>query len=46
MLRDMSNSDFEDTTTGESIFGDPVSYLADLGVDAEVVAETSMPAAA
>jgi len=42
----MSNSDFADTTTGESIFGDPVSYLADLGIDAEVVAATSMPAAA
>jgi hypothetical protein len=46
MLRDMSNSNFDDTANGLSIFDDPVSYLADLGIDAEVVAETSMPAAA
>ncbi len=30
----------------EDVFGDPVAYLAAFGIDAELVADTSLPAAA
>lgn len=46
MLADMSNRDFNDTTTAHVIFDDPVAYLAEHGIEAELVAETSLPAAA
>ena len=33
-------------TGAVDVFADPVRFLADLGITAEVVAETSLPAAA
>lgn len=42
----MSISDFNDPTTTQSIFDDPVAYLARLGIESELVADTSMPTAA
>lgn len=41
-----SNRNTNDTTTTQMIFADPVAYLAGLGLAAEVVAETALPAAA
>jgi len=46
MLIDMNNQDPRDTTTISNIFGDPVGYLAQFGIDAELIAETTLPAAA
>lgn len=49
MLTDMNNReprDTRDTTAISSIFGDPVAYLANFGIDAELISETSLPAAA
>lgn len=46
MLTGMSNSDSNDAQTTRSIFSDPIAYLAELGIEAEVVADTSMPVAA
>lgn len=42
----MSKTDFNNTELGAIVFADPVGYLAELGIAAEVVAETTMPAAA
>jgi len=42
----MSNSTSNDAIPTTDIFSDPVAYLAGLGIDAELVNETRMPAAA
>lgn len=42
----MSNSDSNNTDLGNIVFSDPVAYLARFGIEAEVVSETTMPAAA
>jgi len=42
----MSTSTTYDDTTSIEIFTDPVAYLARLGIDAELVPETTLPAAA
>ncbi len=51
--RTLSNMSTSTSTINENavndvsdVFGDPVSYLAALGIEAEVVAETTLPAAA
>ena len=41
-----SDRNRNDTTTTQSVFADPVAYLAGLGLMAEIVAETALPAAA
>lgn len=46
MLMDMNNPELKDTTTISNIFGDPVGYLARFGIDSELIAETTLPAAA
>jgi len=46
MLIDMNNQQLEDTTSTANILGDPVGYLAQFGIDAELIAETTLPAAA
>lgn len=46
MLMDMNNQELKDTTAITNIFGDPVGYLAQFGIDAELVTETTLPAAA
>jgi hypothetical protein len=46
MLSDMSNQVTHETADIENIFGDPVAYLAQFGIDAELVAEHTIPAAA
>lgn len=46
MLTGMSNQAHNDTETIESIFSDPVAYLARFGIDAELIAEPSLPVAA
>jgi hypothetical protein len=46
MLIDMNNQQLEDTTSTVIILGDPVGYLAQFGIDAELIAETTLPAAA
>lgn len=46
MLIHMNNQQLEDTTSISNIFGDPVGYLAQFGIDAELIAETTMPVAA
>jgi hypothetical protein len=35
-----------DQNAVRDVFGDPVAYLAGLGIEAELVAETTLPAAA
>ena len=49
-LTPMSNryqkSDGNDTATTQLVFSDPVKFLADLGLTAEIVTETALPAAA
>jgi len=42
----MSNSISNDTMSANDIFSDPVAYLAGLGIDAALVSETRIPAAA
>ncbi len=42
----MSNAQSSQTETVEIVFEDPVAYLARFGIEAEVVAETVLPAAA
>ncbi len=42
----MTNPNCNDTEATEAVFADPVAYLAGLGVDAELVAQTTLPAAA
>lgn len=41
-----SDRDSNDTATTQMVFADPVAYLAGLGLVAEIVAETVLPAAA
>jgi hypothetical protein len=41
-----SNRNSNDTATTQLIFANPVRYLAGLGLTAEIVAETALPAAA
>ena len=45
-LKVMSNAQSNRTETTEIVFEDPVAYLARFGIEAEVVAETILPAAA
>lgn len=45
-LKVMSNAQFNDSETARIVFEDPVGYLARFGIEAEVVAETVLPAAA
>lgn len=49
-LETMSNRTFDNTvdnaTDAEQVFTDPVGYLARYGIEAELVAETTLPAAA
>lgn len=45
-LKVMSNVQSSQTETAEIVFDDPVAYLARFGIEAEVVAETALPAAA
>lgn len=42
----INNTAINNPETTAEIFRDPVEYLARLGIEAEVVAETVMPAAA
>jgi len=42
----ISDRDRNDTATTQMVFADPVAYLAALGLAAEIVAETALPAAA
>lgn len=46
MLMDMNNQELKDTTAISNIFGDPEGYLAQFGIDAELIADTTLPAAA
>lgn len=46
ILTDMSNRDIEDRKAAETAFADPVEYLAGFGIEAELVAEATLPAAA
>jgi hypothetical protein len=41
-----SNKNSNDPATAQRVFADPVAYLAALGLAAEIVAETALPAAA
>jgi hypothetical protein len=47
---DMNNQETcqetNEETASENIIGDPVGYLAQFGIDAELMAETALPAAA
>lgn len=45
-LRDMSKVQSTQTETAAVVFEDPVAYLASFGIEAEVVAESILPAAA
>lgn len=45
-LKVMSNLQSSQTETADIVFDDPVAYLARFGIEAEVVAETVLPAAA
>lgn len=42
----MSDQTFDNTTGAEQVFTDPVGYLARYGIEAELVAETTLPVAA
>lgn len=42
----MSKVQHSQTETAEVVFENPVAYLAAFGIEAEVVAETALPAAA
>jgi hypothetical protein len=46
MLIDVSNEHLHESETADLVFGDPVGYLALFGIDAQVVAEPTLPAAA
>lgn len=46
MLSNMSNQDPNAPSTIEDILRDPVGYLAEFGIEAEVVAETTLATAA
>lgn len=45
-LKLMSKRDFNNAETTAIVFADPVGYLAGFGIEAEAVAETTIPAAA
>lgn len=42
----MSKFQSSQTEATEAVFEDPVAYLASFGIEAEVVAESALPAAA
>lgn len=42
----MSDADFNHSQDTNVIFSDPVAYLARFGIEAELIVESSMPAAA
>ena len=42
----MSNYEVNDTQTTARVFTDPVGYLAGFGIEAELVTESVLPAAA
>jgi hypothetical protein len=46
MFNRYRNSDGNDTPMTQLVFADPVGYLAGLGLTAEIVDETALPAAA
>lgn len=46
MLTDMSNRDCNDYETTTRIFSDPVGYLAEFGIDADLITDTIVPIAA
>ena len=46
MLTNMSNRDCNDSETTIRIFSDPVGYLAEFGIDADLIADTIVPVAA
>ena len=46
MASDTPNGARTDAWAPESVFADPVGFLAGLGVSAELIAETHLPAAA
>ena len=46
MLIDMNIDQYNDRPTTVEIFADPVAYLDTYGILAEVISETSLPAAA
>lgn len=46
MLMDMSDKDSNNVENATDIFSDPVGYLAQFGIDAELIAETTVPVAA
>jgi hypothetical protein len=46
MFNRYRDSGGNDTATTQLVFADPVGYLAGLGLTAEIVAETALPAAA
>lgn len=46
MLKHMSNRHIEARITLDEVFEDPVAYLAQFGIGAELVDDTTLPAAA
>jgi hypothetical protein len=46
MLIDMSDNDMNEPETANLVFDDPVGYLAQFGIDSELLAETNLSAAA
>ncbi len=46
MLTVMSNRDMTAQIAADDAFDDPVAYLAQFGIGAELVADTTLPAAA
>jgi hypothetical protein len=46
MLTGMSNRDRNDSETTIRIFSDPVGYLAEFDIDADLIADTTVPVAA
>ena len=46
MLTVMSNRDCNDSETTIRIFSDPVGYLAEFDIDADLIADTIVPVAA
>lgn len=42
----MNNQETIEEANATNILGDPVGYLAQFGIDAELIAETTLPAAA
>lgn len=46
MLIEMSNKHMNEAETANLVFADPVEYLAQFGIEAELVTQTTLPAAA